>query len=95
MSITDIKPATAYSNHPSHSKAEAVQVIVYGHSGLFYWWPLWLTGYSMALLTGRGPTIRSPFKQNGVVLPQPKFGRYLHHAPALADSGQQHRRSRA
>ena len=45
---TEIRPATAHSHHP---KAEVHQVIVYGHSGLFYWWPLWLTGYVMALLT--------------------------------------------
>ena len=27
------------------------QVIVYGHSWLFYWWPVWAVGYLMALLT--------------------------------------------
>lgn len=48
MSITDTQPATAHSHHP---KAEVLQVIVYGHSGLFYWWPLWVAGYVMALLT--------------------------------------------
>lgn len=30
---------------------EVVQVIVFGHSALFYWWPLWVAGYVMALLT--------------------------------------------
>jgi hypothetical protein len=48
MSITDTRPATTHSHHP---KAEDLQVIVYGHSGLFYWWPLWTAGYVMALLT--------------------------------------------
>ena len=51
MSITDTQPASVHSNHPSHSKADVLQVIVYGHSGLFYWWPLWTAGYVMALLT--------------------------------------------
>ena len=31
--------------------AKVLEVILYGHSGLFYWWPLWLAGYVMALLT--------------------------------------------
>ena len=48
MSITDTRPANARSHHPN---AEVLQVIVYGHSGLFYWWPLWAAGYVMALLT--------------------------------------------
>ena len=34
-----------------HKPAEVVQVFVYGHSALFYWWPLWAAGYVMALLT--------------------------------------------
>ena len=43
MSTTDIRPATAHSRHP---KAKVLQVIVYGHSALFYWWPLWVAGTS-------------------------------------------------
>lgn len=27
------------------------QVTIYSHSQLFYWWPVWVTGYIMALLT--------------------------------------------
>jgi hypothetical protein len=27
------------------------EVTVYGHSPLFYWWPIWATGYIMALIT--------------------------------------------
>lgn len=34
-----------------HTPAEVVQVFVYGHSALFYWWPLWVVGYIMALVT--------------------------------------------
>ena len=45
---TDILPATAPSRQP---EAEVVEVIVYGHSALLYWWPLWVAGYVMALLT--------------------------------------------
>jgi len=45
---TDILPATVPSRQP---EAEVVEVIVYGHSALLYWWPLWVVGYIMALLT--------------------------------------------
>ena len=46
---TDIRPAPGPTRHPE--PAQVVQVIVYGHSALFYWWPLWAAGYVMALLT--------------------------------------------
>ena len=46
---TEIQPVPGFSDHPE--PVEVVQVIVYGHSALFYWWPLWLAGYVMALLT--------------------------------------------
>jgi hypothetical protein len=36
---------------PQPERAKVVQVIVYGHSALFYWWPLWVAGYVMAVLT--------------------------------------------
>ncbi|MGO8753122.1 MAG: hypothetical protein ACLQNE_44840 [Thermoguttaceae bacterium] len=45
---TDIQPAIVHSGHP---KAEVLEVTVYAHSALFYWWPLWVAGYVMALLT--------------------------------------------
>jgi hypothetical protein len=35
--------------------AASTQVIVYGHSWLFYWWPVWVVGYLMALLTWLHP----------------------------------------
>jgi hypothetical protein len=39
-------------DHPRHQgRSEIVQVFVYGHSALFYWWPLWVVGYIMALVT--------------------------------------------
>lgn len=46
---TETQPVLGHSGHPQ--PVEASQVIVYGHSGLFYWWPLWVAGYVMALLT--------------------------------------------
>ena len=30
-------------------------MIIYGHSWLFYWWPVWVLGYVMALLTWLHP----------------------------------------
>jgi hypothetical protein len=48
MSI-ETRPATNPSS-PS-KRAEVVEIIVYEHSALFYWWPLWVAGYVMALLT--------------------------------------------
>jgi hypothetical protein len=31
------------------------EVIVFGHSRLFYWWPVWVAGYLMALVTWLHP----------------------------------------
>jgi hypothetical protein len=45
---TDIPPAPV---EPAHSP----EVIVYGHSWLLYWWPVWVVGYVMALLTWLHP----------------------------------------
>lgn len=46
---TELRPSPAPSLLPERVKV--VQVIVYGHSALFYWWPLWVAGYVMAVLT--------------------------------------------
>jgi hypothetical protein len=46
------------SINPSPASAKAAEepeVIVYGHSWLFYWWPVWTVGYLMALLTWLHP----------------------------------------
>ena len=41
---------------PAHTvAAEETQVIIYGHSQLLYWWPVWVIGYVMALLTWLHP----------------------------------------
>jgi hypothetical protein len=49
--------ATA-SQAPSEAKVhthvtteQTPELILYGHSSLFYWWPVWVVGYVMALLT--------------------------------------------
>jgi len=40
--------------HMSHTEEKALEqqeLLIYSHSNFFYWWPVWLTGYAMALLT--------------------------------------------
>lgn len=40
---------------PTHAAETVVvpekEIRVYGHSNMFYWWPVWLTGFLMAILT--------------------------------------------
>ena len=71
---TDIWPASHPARHLE--QAEIVEVIVYGHSALFYWWPLWVVGYVMALLTwlhhdqvviGNSPEWFPPSRNPGVI----------------------------
>ena len=50
---TVVRPATNTVQGPK--EGVVLQVIVYGHSALFYWWPLWVAGYIMALLTWLNP----------------------------------------
>jgi hypothetical protein len=50
---TEVRPDTDHVREPK--EPEVLQVIVYGHSALFYWWPLWVAGYAMALLTWLHP----------------------------------------
>ena len=40
-----------YPPTPAAPTAEEDQVIIFGHSALLYWWPVWVIGYVMALLT--------------------------------------------
>ncbi|HLW64908.1 MAG TPA: hypothetical protein VKS79_06265 [Gemmataceae bacterium] len=42
--------ATATQPHEMRV-AKVPQVILFGHSWIFYWWPVWAIGYLMALLT--------------------------------------------
>jgi hypothetical protein len=37
---------------PVASSAESRELKIYGHTALFYWWPVWVLGYIMALATG-------------------------------------------
>src|SRR5262249_911546 len=48
---------TTSSNSPPNRSGPAgtPEVIVYGHSWMFYWWPVWVVGYLMALLTWLHP----------------------------------------
>ena len=39
------------THQPAHDVAEDDQIIVFGHSWLFYWWPVWLVGFLMAAFT--------------------------------------------
>jgi hypothetical protein len=54
-----LRMSTEIRLQPSHfsrpERRRVLQVIVYGHSALFYWWPLWAAGYIMALLTWLHP----------------------------------------
>ncbi len=34
-----------------HPETHALELRIYSHSTFFYWWPVWLTGYIMALVT--------------------------------------------
>jgi hypothetical protein len=42
-------------SRPPAAPPEEPQVIIYGHSWLLYWWPVWVVGYVMALLTWLNP----------------------------------------
>ncbi len=77
---THIQQAPGHSSHPDRAEvdqpAKVLQVIVYGHSALFYWWPLWVVGYVMALLSwlhseqviiGGKPELFNPSKDLGVI----------------------------
>ena len=43
--------------HPGHAcrtrptALEPRELRIYGHTAMFYWWPVWVTGFLMALLT--------------------------------------------
>jgi hypothetical protein len=42
---------TPASARPEQRETRVPEVIIYGHSWVLYWWPLWVVGYVMALLT--------------------------------------------
>jgi hypothetical protein len=46
------QPVPVQEQPPAHHKeTEPLELRVYSHSTFFYWWPVWLTGYIMALVT--------------------------------------------
>lgn len=53
---TDAPPAAApvYNAPPPGSGAKVDHVVVYGHSNLFYWWPVWLVSFLLAGVTHLG-----------------------------------------
>jgi hypothetical protein len=50
MSSTQTPPPTTQTPRTN-------EVIIYSHSGLFYWWPVWAVGFILALLTYTQGTI--------------------------------------
>ncbi len=45
-------PQPAHGNPPPQAKdSRPKELIIYTHSTLFYWWPVWLVGYIAALIT--------------------------------------------
>lgn len=50
MSTTPGVQAVAVVEGPSAQR----EIIIYSHSSLFYWWPVWAVGFLMALLTFGG-----------------------------------------
>ncbi len=47
MSTTQTQQPGSVASEPSQERV----LVVFGHSGLFYWWTVWIMGYIMALLT--------------------------------------------
>ncbi len=47
-------PASPPPPPPPGAPAPSQEVIIYGHTALFYWWPVWAFGYLFALLTWWG-----------------------------------------
>src|SRR5262245_20059703 len=43
--------STRQTQRPVDARATSSEIVVFGHSPLFYWWPVWSLGYVMALLT--------------------------------------------
>ncbi len=50
MSTTP-SPAPASPPPPAPTPARPTEVKIYSHSNLFYWWPVWLIGFIMGLIT--------------------------------------------
>src|SRR5262245_43267304 len=50
--MATVSQANAQTTVPLHAGHERfVELIIYSHTPLFYWWPVWVVGYVMAGLT--------------------------------------------
>jgi hypothetical protein len=45
------QPAQGHEHHARAQEPETQELRVYSHSTFFYWWPVWVTGYALALVT--------------------------------------------
>ena len=58
-----IPPAAAAPAAPPRVRKEPNEITIYSHSNLFYWWPVWLCGFIVAMVT---------WAQGGVMAVVPK-----------------------
>src|ERR1700683_3612341 len=43
--------STASPQTPVHTSTDQQEIRIISHSTLFYWWPVWLIGFIMAMMT--------------------------------------------
>ena len=46
-----VPPVAVYNVLPPRTKQEPDQIVVYGHSALIYWWPVWLASFILAAVS--------------------------------------------
>jgi len=46
-----VPPVAVYNVLPPRTKQEPEQIVIYGHSSLLYWWPVWLVSFILAAVT--------------------------------------------
>lgn len=51
MATTPTPPSSLAPTRPAVGSANPREITLVSHSMLFYWWPIWLLGYIMALVT--------------------------------------------
>lgn len=49
--VTPRSPSTPIGTTAEHIEVRDKEIRVYGHSNMFYWWPVWVAGFVMAALT--------------------------------------------
>jgi hypothetical protein len=57
-----------------HRSVQDPQLIIYSHSNLLYWWPVWVIGYIMALLTWMKPVSAEVGPVTALFSPQADLG---------------------